>query len=387
MLESLSKRILICTFFAALPLFYLSAIDKTMRPAKEDQDWRMLQQAENYFEDEKYGEAINLAEKAKDSRKQEVAWERYTIESSFKNSTVRKAGDSLSEVIDALKKRSSVSALNVISSAFDKKGESYFGNSVSKLNEYLSTADRYPEADYLIGKIYNLEGETELSLQYLQKALLNQDALDVPEQKYDIMYTLAEISYNSGNDDDYEKYLKLVLKDDANYKDPDNPNAPGTLMNAMIATIKNKRNPGTSYNDKEKTVDKFFKLYRSRNVISIKACSELAQYYDEKGRSNEALSCAALGTITAFSIICEKMAERDSLFEYKDLQTVLTECAKYDDIVAWGSDTGAWQLFYFLAKESSLEGSAEFAVELYTALSLSLPVEYWRVQAERALVK
>ena len=274
MLESLSKRILICTFFAALPLFYLSAIDKTMRPAKEDQDWRMLQQAENYFEDEKYGEAINLAEKAKDSRKQEVAWERYTIESSFKNSTVRKAGDSLSEVIDALKKRSSVSALNVISSAFDKKGESYFGNSVSKLNEYLSTADRYPEADYLIGKIYNLEGETELSLQYLQKALLNQDALDVPEQKYDIMYTLAEISYNSGNDDDYEKYLKLVLKDDANYKDPDNPNAPGTLMNAMIATIKNKRNPGTSYNDKEKTVDKFFKLYRSRNVISIKACLE-----------------------------------------------------------------------------------------------------------------
>lgn len=371
MFERLLKRLLFFTIilFVTTGAF---AIEEVRQPSKGNEDWRILKQAQDSFSSGNYGEAIALAEKAKDSRKQECSWKVYTLEYALKSNAVRKVGNSLYDVIAVLKKRGSNQAVAIIEKEIEKHGKDFFNNDVQNLKEFVSKDNVYPEADYLIGKIYRLEGENDLSIQFMKKAYDASSALDVPEQKYDILYDLADISHDSGKYDDYEAYLLEILKDDQYFMDKD------IFMPALVRTIKT---------DTDKAVEKFFKLYRSTNYISIKACYLLTKYYDEKGESKKALDCAALGSLTSFTKILKYIDDRKVDYSYETIKDVLKTSGTYSEIVDWGSENGVWELLYLFAKESGSEGCIIFSRELYTSLSLAEPVEYWRVAAEQALIQ
>lgn len=370
MIGRLSRCILFSTIMLCMTAS-LSALEEVRRPSKENEDWRVLKQAEDAYTAGEYGSSINLADKAIESRKQECAWKLYVLESSFQNTAIRKAGDSISDILVVLQKRESKTAIGIIQRELDQHGKETFGNSIQKLKDYIAAESVYPEAYYLIGKIYRLEGENVLALQYMKKAYSYAHALDVPEVKYDIVYDIANLSYDSGNMDDYETYLLEVMKDNQYYRDSN------VFMPALLRTIKT---------DKEDGVDKFFKLYRSNDYLSIPACKKLTLYYMQNGKDDKALNFAALGALTSFTRIYECIADRNIGYTYTSFKEVIAKAGKYSDIVTWGDTEGAWELFYLFAKESAAQGSLIFARKLYTDLSIAEPIEYWRIQAEKALI-
>src|SRR5574344_2203029 len=214
----LSRCLLLDTF---LMLFALSAVFSTevpRKPSKDDEDWRLLQQAQSSLESAEYGNALLYAEQAKQSREQECAWKIYVLDNAFKGTSVKKAGDNLTSVIDVLKERSANNAIEIIQKELDRSEINFFGNSVAMFKKFISEENIYPEADFIIGKIYMLEGENELALAVLEKAYSNKSHLDVPEQKYDILYTIADICQNINDINNYEKYLVAVLMEDAKYR-------------------------------------------------------------------------------------------------------------------------------------------------------------------------
>ena len=359
------KILFLCVTLMPLSAQYIS----TLRKPTGAEDWYVLRQAQNAYEMNDYGQALKLAESAKQKRRQVAEWESYVLDQTQKNSKVRKSGDYLDDMMPELKAASFDDALEIINAKLASYGKDQFHNKFSEICKWIAKGDLYPEADFLIGKIYKLEGEVELASKYLNSAYENVIRLDVPDVKYDILYELASLADLQDDGEAYEKNLLAILKDDKLYTNPGFRSALVRLINA----------------NKKDSVDKFFLLYRSTNDISIKALELLNEYYTKIGENEKALYCAALGSVASVTKIEGVLKDRLIDYSYEDFSDLLTKAAMYDDVVLWGNENNIWKLFYNLAHTSAVCGKDIFSQNLFEILSTYEPEEYWRQKAASRL--
>ncbi len=357
------KKFLFClVIFTYLPLF----AQTVKEPDYIYNDQRIFEDAEIAFEDSDFSLALKLAEKAIETRKNRVDWEVFTLENSFKPAEVKYAGDFLSASKGILKERQDYDALMIINRYEKKYGTQTFDDSKTKLIDFIKSKKPFPEADVLCGNIYKLEGEYALSFNFYETALKNADVLDIPAEKYNILYSLAEISSIQEKYDDYEKYLLLIIAQDSLYKD-------SAFIKAINKTISS---------TKSNALEKFFSLYRAQNYSLLQAYMNLAIYYNSKNALDKALNCSALCTLTGFTKIYEVVKKRNPEFEYKGLASVLKEAVLYEDIVDWGINNKVWQGFNEFAALAQKNNNPVFAVQLYSILKTYSPEEYWKNDAQ-----
>ncbi|HAK69396.1 MAG TPA: hypothetical protein DCM57_07010 [Treponema sp.] len=376
----------------SVSLFGESVFSQTsivVRKPTGEQYWYILKQAQDAYDFGDYGQCISYAELAKNVRKNQILWEQYTLDQSQRSRAMRDAGDDLKNVMDALEKTKQTKALEIVNSYISTYGESAFGGSFSRLLSFIQLNSSYPEADYLIGRVYKIEGEVEQASRYMKKAYEASNLLSVGDMKYDILYDLADMAKNQLDSlsyasylekigsgqyyTDYEKYLLDVLADDQFYTDTQ-------YMNSMEKII--------SAND-HKAIERFFVLYRSSSDRSLKALEGLASYYENtasimedpaKARieRSKALKCAALGTVVAVTRIQTILEDRVTDYHYTTIQDMLKRCAKYPDIIRWGNENGVWELFFTLADTAEDRGYAVFATDLFTTIKECCPEVYWQ---------
>src|SRR5574344_647137 len=354
-------------FFSALICIFAQTIK---RPDSAHKDWRILEKAQVAYDNGKYGDAVRLVNSAKDSHVLEIKWEEQVLTRALSPSAVRKAGDSLDDVIVILKERDENAAVDLINSYTKRYGEKYFDNSISQLTSWIEAKEVYPEADFLLGKIYRLEGEYQLSEMYYEQARNNSKYLDIPDQRFDILYAMAELAHDKNDLETYEQTLLLILDEDQYYNDD-------VFMTALIRTIDF---------DKPKSFEKFFELYRSDSDHSIQALYLLEKLYEERDQQEKALRCAALGVVDSFTHILASIKERDSQFVYTDFSSFLLKTAKYDDIVDWGKSNNVWELMFVFGKLCGQRGKLVFARSAFTVFSDALPDTYWKIESSRQLV-
>ena len=365
-LESFLGSLKKCTlFFILAVLFSLNSVfasEYTNKPSMMDEDWRILIQANNAFNENDYGRALSLVEKSKSSRKQKVNWKNWNLDNVKKYREIQRSGDLLSDIIEVLKKRENKVCLEIVNEEIDKYGISFFDNSFSKLTEFVSTTVAYPEADFLVGKIYRLEGETELALKNYNSAYENKFFLDVPEMQYDILYELADLYYSIGDTEHFESSLLAILKDNEDYSDIGRKKS----MNKVLKE------------DEKETIDKFFDMFRSTDYKSLKALSLLTTFYTNQGEEQKALHAASIGVTTAVQKIYNTLEKRRPGFVYDGIQNLLGCSAYYTDLVEWGKDNCIWELFLQFADCTCSSGYLVFAKELYMRLSVCIPDDYYR---------
>ena len=354
-------------------IFSFSAFSQSIaRPVKMgEEDWRFLEQAKTLYRQGDYGGAIAVAERARSSRIQRCQWETYTLERTLRLSSVRRAGDKIDDVLPVLEQNGLTDPVNIVKIHLNVRGADFYHNSVSKILEFEQHLKEYPEVDYLIGKVYRMEGEYDLALQYMKSAYSAIDILNVPAEKYDILYELADLCYDTGREDDFEKYLLLVLSDNADYTNE-------RYMNALIHIIEE---------NEKTTVEKFFMLYRSTYSVTLESLIRLSTYYMNLGENDKALKCASLGTITALTKIEAALEDRIYDYDYTGLKDLLTRSSQFTDIVEWGNSHGVWELFVHFADIAMDSGNLVFAHELYKTLEKYAPDTYWQNMASSRLVK
>ena len=361
-----------------------------------------LRYAQNAFENGDYGKALSLAEKAKDERIKVVESELKILEQTQKIAAVRKAGDSLDDIMSELRQRNQAKAIDVIENYVDKYGKDRFSGKYSVLKDFIIRTKNFPESDFLIGKIYRLEGETSVAEEYMNKAYDKKDILNVPDLKYDILYELAEISKDKHDNDGYERYFKNILKDDKYYADEE-PKDAKTAVNtakaskdkADIENSKNIHNKRAYMNsivrliktNRADSVEKFFLMYRNDSDISTKALAGLSDFYFKQGQNEKALRCSALGCITALTKIEEILKDRLTDYSYTSFADLLKNASAYSDVVSWGNKNGIWQMYFNFAEIANSCGCKNFAQELFSILKDYEPESYWRNRAERSYEK
>ena len=196
-----------------------------------EEDWRYLEKAKNSFYSGDYGDCIEYAEQAREKRLQRCQWEIYTLEKTLRLSSVRRADGNFEDLLQVLDKNQLDSAATIVRIHLGIRGAEFYGNTLGGIISYENHLMEYPEADYLIGKVYRMEGEYNLAVQYMLSAYKSTDILNVPLEKYDIMYDIAELYKDCGDNENYEKFLLAILTDNKDYTNT-------TLMNALQRIIK-----------------------------------------------------------------------------------------------------------------------------------------------------
>lgn len=351
-------------FILMLPSFSQTA---ARRVEKGEEAWRYIIKAREALYSGDYSSAIKNAELAKSSQKQEADWELYQLQNTQKKRKIRKAGDDIYEVLSTMKELKLTEAVSIVQKHLEERSADYFDGKFSVLLEKEAFFAFCPEADYIIAKVYQIEGEYDLALRYMNLAYEYSDNLIVENQKYEILYELADLAYDLQSDNDYEKYLLSVLKDNPYYTDRN-------FMNAFTSFVKN---------DNAEGVEKFFLLYRNNCYDSIKALSKLSKFYTSKGENQKALECAALASITIVTKLEEALKDRLIDYSYTTFEDLLIKVSRFEDIIDWGSDNFIWESLYLFADIASSDARINFSSRLFSVLAGCLSDNYWSKMAAR----
>ncbi len=343
-------------------IFSLIAAEK---PVKTDESVDAYRKAIEAMDAQDYGKALKYSEDAILYRKQRIENQISKLKNSLSAKRVRSAGDHFDPVLSVLDSRKEYETASIINYYLKKKGKDYFEDSVSNLLVYLENSKAYPEAHKIIGDIYKLEGEYDFAEEYYLLALEKSDVLDIPDEKYEILYMLAEISRLENDLPKMEIRLMNILAEDENYKNT-------ALKRSMKGTISS---------NKKDSVDKLFNLYRADSYNCINAYNQLAEYYHDAHRIDKALEFASLAAITSFTRILEILYSRNSVYEYENLEGFMQEASMYSDIIDWGNRNSAWKSFNILASYATEEGYTEFSGSLLRVIARYTPETYWQRDA------
>ncbi len=359
------KKFLFFTLFLLISFYSFSV--QGVKPDYIITDKRILQDAIIAFENQDYGESLKLIEKAEAYRRNKVNWEVSVLQNSFKPAEVKIRGDNLFDIIPVLEDRQDYDALDIIKRYIKIFGADFFDSSADKLIDYIKNHREFPEASYLKGKIYQLEGEYQFGEKLFLQAYKYSDILDIPDQKYDILYSLADISYTQKEMKKYEEYLLLILSFDRAFTDK-----------ALLASMNN-----VIESTKPDAFEKFFVMYRCSNYRLLNAYFRLSEYYLSRNEKQKALNSVALGALTGFTKIYEVVSKRNAEFVYVSFEELIKEASQYEDLVEWGKENNVWRGFNEFGDGAFRNNCPLFALSLFTALQNSSPEEYWRLDARK----
>lgn len=349
----------------ALSIFSLSLFAQNSLNSKSNVSFRNAQAA---YENKEYGKALKYAEDAILYKKEKLKADYDAISTSLSAREVKKAGDSIPNIIQVLNQRDEYDVINLIN-YYNSKAD--FDNSISKVLEYIKNQEEYPEAQKLIGDIYKIEGEYSFAEQYYLKALENASVLDIPDEKYEIIYMLADLSRLNGDYDSMEIRLLNIIGKEQNQQNI-------ILANSMKNTV--------SRNNKD-AIEKFFNMYRAYNYFALRAYYELAEYYLSINQLDKAFNYSAIAVITGFTKVYDVISKRDIDFEYTKIADFLDLIPYHNDVINWGSNNEVWRSFNLFCEICSRIGYKNFSYEFLQILAFHSPQKYWQQDAVLKLDK
>lgn len=359
-----------CVIFFAAGLSRLYAQKSDLESGFDGFSWHILSQAQTAFDEKDFGLAFRLVENAKQQRKAEHEWAVGILDAVISSPFMMKTGSDINVVLSELRERNNTDAIRIIDGLLERFGIEYFDFSIYKLNEHIKKNTVYPEADFLLGKLYMLEGEYELSEHFYASAYEHRLYLDVSGVQFDILYDMAELYALSGNNEKYEAVLLILASQDENYKNG--------AASSFIKTVKGAIERGTD-------TDKFFLLYRNNNFSTLYVWLLLTKYYRSLDLTDKAYETALLFCLTALSRTDDIIKSRESEYTYTDLNTLLAKINKYADIKDWAAQNKLWEGFYLLGRIAAEKGYTAFANGIFNALREQSSERKWKILAEKAL--
>lgn len=324
-----------------------------------DYPWQLLEQGKIAYEKREFGTALLLFGKARELHKTQVAAQYDYLFSAVKPYQVRAAGDLIADVYRVLEKRQDYEACAILDKIFLTHPPAYFDKSISALLDWFKRSGVYPECDYLIGKVYELEGELSQSRRFYKTAWESREFLYIPDMRFEIIYSLAQISGLLKQYDDQEKYLLLILTEDSVYG---TTNVESATLRSMIHTVKN-----------EQTIEKFFSLYRHHNDIALRAYIELTDIYMRAEEYDRAFRTALLGSDIAVTYMSDTLKRVDFTYTYSTFSDLLLRVGTNKDILHWTETKKIWDVFLQLADLLYRQGYVVQASDLYYKLAEYCP--------------
>jgi len=240
----------------------------------------------------------------------------------------------------------------MMNSGIDAYNQGDFGGALQYFRAVLEKEGTYPEADIWIGKVFEIDGEIQLAIKQYEKALANSSQLEILEQKYQILYELAELYKTAGNNLKYEEKLQQILDDDEIYASAD--------VQALMRVLK------------EKGFDSVIQLYRYQNDFSQSAHFQLGEFYFRSGRYLQAIEHCIFAVMYPFSKSISYIRDLDPVYAYENGAEFFKACRLYPETVPYFSSSKLFEGMFFLGASlytAGEIGEAEYLWDLVSRFS------------------
>lgn len=191
----------------------------------------------------------------------------------------------------------------------------------------------FPEAEMAIGDIYFREGAYALAKRQYEKAYELRGGMEIAEEKYSVLYRLADLHERQEQYADMGRYLQQVLEDQPYFTDEQYR----SFKDAFLSTYE------------DKGLDHLFKLYRMEGVaFSVPAHAKLCWFYYRTGRSGAILH----GLFALDIMITEAVEELRRVqpgFVFTTMEVFLDAALQRDNIRKYLASGEFFKTLYYLA--------------------------------------
>lgn len=371
---------LICS----MVLFFSGASPSSAQPLQQgsgEPAWLSLERGKRAFGNKDFGEAIMQFDSAIAVRRGIFTTAAARLDQALEAKAAVTAGDSINNVLaafaaeDFLQRdyarltagRSSVSKSFLESLRRERLSDSHrafievlllvleyrpmeaMNDSISTLRNRVRLLITYPEAEYWKGRVFFVEGELSLAELQYKRAYSMIPALEIPDELYTILYSMAEL-YDARSDFvAWENVMKGIVG--SNDKDID-----AFLREAMMATLL------------DDGFNRFMTLYRLKPSYSLDANAALASFYLERGRALALMHAAVAVNMTLTRAIA-MLELKDRNYSWKSLEEFLLMAARRKDITAHLQEAGLPRLLLTLADSLYIAGGRSAATLLWNAVN------------------
>jgi len=248
-----------------------------------------------------------------------------------------------------------------------RKGD--FGQAIKVVKRMNEIYGEIPEAHLLQARVYEQEGEYQLAEKYYNRALELRKQLYVLEDKYTILYRLAEIYRIQKRYRDFEIVLLEILKDQ------------DTFSNPRFARLRDSYVKAVS----EEGFDQLVTLYRMKADFSQKAHSELGILYCRTGRSYQAVLNLVFASLPTVTTLVEELKQHDPDFAFKSLEETLETASRRQYLADYLRDADFFKDAYYLASSLYAHGIKSEAKTLWKIVAAHGHGE-WKTRSRNQLL-
>jgi tetratricopeptide (TPR) repeat protein len=277
---------------------------------------------------------------------------------------VRRLGDSLEQIEAYIADRNRYEAAAALRELYYRIPKESLGNSAKKALEELNRLKSYPEAEYWIGEVYRLEGETLIALGQYEKALAQRELFETPGFDVEILYKIAELQRLRQNYSEMEKRLLEIIEENGPDGRPRDflwtGDARSLARNAMAKTLETQG------------MSRFLTLYRYTNPAVERAHRLLGSFYYATGRHIPAADHLMFAFLIQTSTLIDEVLKYQFDYTFTGLAALIDETARRPALSAYMAEVEYYRTMYYL-------GAA-----LYGSLKINTAREFWTFTASRA---
>jgi tetratricopeptide (TPR) repeat protein len=252
----------------------------------------------------------------------------------------------------------------------------------------------YPEVEIAIGDIYRIQGEVTLAMLQYEEAYRARSHLFVPQHRYTALYRLVDIHKATEDDDELERILLRILKDDftsigAAVYERGLRRLPAQADIDFLDNLYIREEDGLSYSlrsdldpeqefrlnrllrsfgiesyyldvfqrlrerllrtYRERGLDRVLTLYRLENRAAARAHGELAALYlKREPRSPEAVTHYLFAVVIHLSNLVDEIRFWDPVFEFSGLGELMSRVVANPSLRSYISRTDLPKFLYYL---------------------------------------
>lgn len=342
--------------------------------AEIEKTWNYLQRAKREYDSGNLSEALVLANKATDTNAAYYLSLHDAIAKASNRKSILAMGDKITDVYNKLYELEDFKTCALFDEVFLLQSIKELSDSMENLYIYLKKrAGILPESAYIIGRVFEAQGEFSQAKNYYNKAWAQKDFLETPDEKIHILYSLAAVHEALGERDEFEKFLLSIAVHDALYAQK---NTAGSSLRAMLKTLK-----------ENKTTQKFFILYRHDGDMVLEALQKLTLLYCAEGAYDKALETSACAVCIVTTELERYIKMKNFLFEYTTLSNLILQCGNDSIIQNWASDKKFWETYLQFADVLYTLQYASQAEDVYASVASSIPDYYLAQRAFYAIQK
>lgn len=335
--------------------------------AQEDPPWLVLEKGKQFFRKGEYGEALSYFEQARDLQKKRYERLREDFITILSVAEVRRLGDSLSDVERYISEKKLQRGNEIIQELHYRSSSERLKNSVQQALEILKELQQYPEAEYWIGEVYRVTGETAIALMQYKKAYDQRSSLQEPDFALHILYTMADVYKARGEYVEYEKKLFLILEKDTWWREDT------FIKKAMQKTLF------------EEGIEKFLTIYRYNKSLFEKAHRYLGFYYYQTGRYERAAEHFIFSFLIQNTLLIEELKRQVFEYTYTTYPDMLGRLIKVPTTLEYVKTEEYFKMLYYGAASFYAVGERSLAQRIWGYVVTYSPEREWKNRSNRQL--